>query len=75
MATSHTLVVISLRPALHQTSGLETVNDRADGRPTDAEVVGEVGLGGGTELGDVAQHGRLGEVEVECRQASVERVQ
>ena len=38
----------------------------------DAETVGELGLGRGTELGDVAEQARLGEVDVERGETGVE---
>ena len=45
----------------------------SDRGAADTEVVGEIGLAGGSELVDVADQRRLREVQIEGRQASVER--
>ena len=52
--------------------GFELVDDGADRGPPDAEPVGELGLGGRAELGDVAEQAGLREVEAERVQPSVE---
>ena len=58
--------------AFDEPTGLELIDDGADGRSADAEAVGELGLRGGTELGDVAEQAGLGEVEVERGETGVE---
>ncbi len=60
--------------ALDEVAPLQAIDHAADRRTTDAEVIGEPGLGRGTELGDVPDEAGLGEVEVERHEPGVERL-
>jgi len=52
---------------------LKTIDHGADRCPPNAEMIGELGLRGGTKLGDVPDETGLGEVEVKWDESGVER--